>query len=280
MQVSGLAVALTLLASAPFQSTPPAPPPPASAPAPGTGAWVIANGSEDRPGGTLARFDLATGAVERAIDLPFDSQNDHQPLEVVLLPDGQSALVARLVQVSPTKQVTLVQTVSLADGKETSSTRFSGWLDSLEFHPKTGDLWATQIDDGGLRKLVRVKLKRADLEVVGELPAELAPRSLAFTRDGKQLWCLSATNEAKKDELVELDPADGKVLRRIPWGIEHPAHALDIDASGRLLALAWGGTLHEFDARSGRSRPLFTFTDHRLGIPVGLELERPAPAKR
>ncbi|MCY3002095.1 MAG: hypothetical protein NTV21_09845 [Planctomycetota bacterium] len=278
MQLSGLAVALTLLASAPFQSTPPAPPPPASAPAPGTGAWVIASGSEDRPGGTLARFDLATGTVERAIDLPFDSQNDHQPLEVVLLPDGKSALVARLVQVSPAKQVTLVQTVSLADGKESSSTQFSGWLDSLEFHPKTGELWATQID--GQLKLVRVKLKRGELDVVAEFQDDLTPRSLAFTRDGKQLWCLSATNEAKKDELVELDPADGKVLRRIPWGIEHPAHALDVDASGRLLALAWGGTLHEFDARSGRSRALFTFTDHRLGIPVGLELERPAAAKR
>lgn len=280
MQFPGLAVALTLLASAPFQSTPPAPPPPASALPPGTGAWVIANGNEDRPGGTLARFDLATGTVDRAIDLPFDSENDHQPLEVVLLPDGKSALVARLVNAGPARQVTLVQTVSLTDGKETSSTRFSGWLDGLEFHPKTGELWATQVDDAGQRKLVRVKLKRGELDLVGDLPLELAPRSLAFTRDGKQLWCLSATNEAKKDELVELDPSNGKVLRRIPWGIEHPAHALDIDASGRLLALAWGGTLHEFDARSGRSRPLFTFTDHRLGIPVGLDLERPTAAKR
>lgn len=280
MQLSGLAAALTLLAFAPSQSTPPAPPPPASAPTPGTGAWVIATGNEDRPGGTLARFDLATGTVERAIDLPFDSPNDHQPLEVVLLPDGQGALVARLVNVSPNRQVTLVQTVSLADGKETSSTRFPGWLDSLEFHPKTGELWATQTEVSGLRKLVRVNMKRGALDLVGELPGDLAPRSLAFTRDGKQLWCLSATNEAKKDELVELDPSNAKVLRRVPWGIEHPAHALDIDASGRLLALAWGGTLHEFDARSGRSRPLFTFPDHRLGIPVGLELERPAAAKR
>lgn len=280
MQLSGLGVALTLLASTSIQSTPPAPPPPANTPAPGTGAWVIATGSEDRPGGTLARFDLATGTVERAIDLRFDSQIDHQPLEVVLLPDGQSALVARLVNVSPAKQVTLLQTVSLADGKETSSTRFMGWLDSLEFHPKTGELWATQIDDEGQRRLVRVKLKRGELEVVAELLDGIAPHSLAFTRDGKQLWCLSATNEAKKDELVELDPSNGKVLRRIPWGLEHPAHALDIDASGRLLAFEWGGTLHEFDARSGRSRPLFTFTDHRLGVPVGLDLERPAAAKR
>lgn len=277
MQFSGLVVSLALLASAPFQSTPPATPPPPSAPTPGTGAWVISTGSEDRPGGTLARFDLATGAIDRAIDLPFRSDKDHQPLEVAILPDGKSALLARLVTISDRREETLVQTVSLADGAVSASTRFPGWLDGLEFHPKTGELWATQIDDEGQRKLVRVKLKRAELDLVGELPREIAPRSLAFTRDGKHLWCLSATNEAKKDELIELDPADGKVLRRIPWGIEQPAHALDLDASGRLLAFAWGGTLHEFDPRSGRSRELFTFNDHRLAIPVGLELERPAP---
>lgn len=251
---------------------------PTSAPA-SSRAWLVCTGSVERPGGSIARFDLQSGAVDKVFDVRSGVGGEHEPVELALLPDGASVLVAQVVGAGTHHAGTFVETVSLADGGVSASARFDGWLDSLEFHPASGALWGSHIDHAGERRLVRVDLAKAELERVGALPSDLSPRSLAFDKNGKRLWCLSATNVAATDEVVELDPADGKVLRRVRWGFDIPAHAMDIDASGRLIVLAWGGAALEFDPRSGAAKPLFVLADPRLAVPTGLEIERPAPKR-
>ena len=259
--------ALALVA---FQSVTPSTPTPAY-------AWFVCTGNSERPSGSLARVELNSGAVERVLDMRSGVTGEHEPVELALLPDGRGALVAQVVNVGSPHCATVIETVSLADGSAAGAARFDGWLDALEFHPASGALWAAQVDQRGERWLVRVDLAKSQLERVGSLPSELAPRSLAFDKNGKRLWCLSATNVAATDEVLELDPANGKVLRRVRWGFDQPALALEIDVSGRFIALAWGGVALEFDPRSGSCKSMFALDDVRFTVPTGLELEPPTP---
>lgn len=232
--------------------------------------WASCTGSTDSPSGQLVHLNLASGAFHRFVTIS-GAPAEHEPLGIAILPDGLNALVPQLLGSGTRRQTTRLQTVTLADGTVTKQVTFDGWLDALEFHPTTGALWGMHCDNEGVRRLVRVDAKRGKLDIVGTLPDTEFPRCLAFTPNGRELWALTCTNERAKDALLRLDPNNAKVLKRFPWATEHPAHALEIDAAGRFIAVEWGGTFYELDASTGRPTRISTVSDvTRAGVMTGL----------
>jgi hypothetical protein len=239
--------------------------------------WAVCTGPEALPSGRLVKLALATGKFERVVEIQ-GGPGVHEPLEVALLPDGTRALVPQLFGSGTARRSTILQTVALADGRVESEQRFEGWLDALEFHPITGVLWAMHCDNDGQRWLARFDARRSRLEHVGALPGREFPRSLAFSPIGRELWALTCTHQVAGDGVLLLDQANASVLRRLPWSAEHPAHALEIDVSGRLIAAERGGTFYEVDSSNGRLTRLSTVADASIGgIITGLDFPVPAP---
>ena len=232
--------------------------------------WGVCNGSDEHPSGSLIRFDVESGVIERVLHID-GAPAEQQALDLVITPDGKSIIVAQLLAAGTRRHATVLQTLAVGSGEVQRTRRFDGWLDALEFHPRTGALWGMHCDDEGQRRIVRVDLKKGELDVVGALPGDLFPRSLAFTAKGIELWALSCTNDVATDELVQLDPRDAKVLKRLRWTDEKPAHALEITEQGRFVAMAWGGRVLELDPLTGTSKLVSILSDPYFGIVNGLE---------
>lgn len=249
----------------------------AAAPVPPAGdLWGVCTGNEQRPCGSLIRFSSSSGAIDLALDIQGAGCED-SPNDFAIAPDGKRMFVAQLKSAGTAEYHTLLQTLEFGKAQVTGSVRIDGWIDALEHHPVTGDLWALHQDRAsGEVRVVRLDPRTGKLRVVGVLPNDVFPRSLAFSSDGKELWGLSCTNVAANDALVRLDPQDARVLERFPWRVQEPAHALELDARGRLLAIAWGGALYELDRKDGAATRLTGITNPLYGIVTGLEFE-PAP---
>ena len=267
-----VSVALVLFVESPAPSEEPV--------APSSELWAVCTGNAEAPSGRLVRIDLASGTVDPLVTIE-GSAGEHEPVELAFLPGGEELLVAQLHGAGTARHVTHLQTVVLADGRVRGEVRFDGWLDALEFHPRSGALWGMHCDDQGRRRLVRVDARKGKLEVVGDLPDEEFPRSLAFSPDGRELWALTCTNQIEHDALLLLDPSDAKVLTRFPWTTEKPAHALEIAADGRLIAVEWGGTFYELERANGRPTRLATVSNPTLaGIVTGLDFRPKLPERR
>jgi DNA-binding beta-propeller fold protein YncE len=179
----------------------------------------------DSAGNALLLLDPATGALQRRVTVP-------DPYQLGFSPDGKFLVVNGLAR----NQVDIYDARSFALVK-----RFPirSMPSHLAFAPDSSRVFVTL---QGTDRLVAFDLTA--MRRLWDMPVDSTPAGVLW-HDGHLLVADMGT-----DHLVELDPADGRVLRRIVTG--KGAHNLFLSPDGRVI---WvnnrvAGTTEELDART------------------------------
>lgn len=192
--------------------------------------------SQTVPNGELCRLALRTGKVRERGEILGDRESLYC-FDLALSADTATVWIAQLQ--TSTRQIpyrSCLQEVDLATRRERSRTWLKGevWLSTIALDER-GETW------GGLvypmpPKLVKIDARTGSFATVGELDA-MDFAGLEF--HGKELWgVLTTVAEPRFDELVQLDPANARVLSRVRIQLTRRVTSLEITRGGVFLVSA------------------------------------------